>query len=45
MYSITFSINIEVLVKLFMHLIFSILLKLEFTIVKDVFRDVNCVKC
>ena len=33
------------MINLFMHFVISILLKLASTVVSDVFRDVNCVKC
>ena len=44
MYKITFSINIEVSGQ-FIYDFFFILLKLALTVVKDVFCEVNCVKC
>ena len=45
MYNITISINIEVCGRLFMNFVISIILTLALTVVKDVFCDVNCVKC
>ena len=45
MYIITFSINIEVCGQFIYEIFVSILLKLALTVVKDLFCDVNCVKC
>ena len=45
MYNITFSINIEVCDQFIYEFVISILLKLALTLLKDVFCDINCVKC
>ena len=45
MYNITFSINIEVCGHFFYDFFVSILLKLALTEVKELFCDVDCVKC
>ena len=45
MYNIPFPINIKVCDQFIMNFAISIILKLALTVVKDVFCEVNCVKC
>ena len=44
-YNITISINIDICGQFIYEFVISIVLKLALTVVKGVFRDVNCVKC